>query len=61
MLWLGGGVILPGQQAGLLSLITMGSGGQAWLSKTSNILDILLYPVSTIGPTMIGAEENFSK
>ena len=45
---------LRGQKADLLSPITMRAGGQAWLFKTFNLLDTLQYPVSTIGPTMVG-------
>jgi len=33
----------------------MGTGGQAWVSKICNVLDILPHSVSTIGPTMVGA------
>ena len=28
---------------------------------TESVLNILLYPESTLGPTMVGPEENFSK
>jgi len=36
-------------------------GWPAWLSKTFDTLDILLSPVSIIGPTMVGLREKYSK
>ena len=36
-------------------------GGQAYLSKIFNIIDILLYPVSTIEYSMVGPGEKISK
>ena len=46
------------------SPITMGQRGQTWLSfvvfDTFNVLNILSYPVSTMGPTMVGPGEKFS-
>ena len=33
----------------------MGAAGQAWVSKTYNVLDTFPYSVSTIGITMVGA------
>ena len=40
----------------------MGVGVQEWLSKTFHVIDSLLYPVSTIGPTTVGpAKTNFQK
>ena len=42
-----------------------GKKGQTWLSfvvfDTFNVLNILSYPVSTMGPTMVGPGEKFSK
>ena len=35
-------------------------GGQAYLSKIFNIIDILLYPVSTIEHSMVGSGEKIS-
>ena len=37
----------------------MGEGGQTWVSKTNNVLDILPYSVSTIGPTMVGTRRRW--
>ena len=39
----------------------MGAGRQACLSKTFIVFDILSYPESIIGPTVVGPEEKFSK
>ena len=36
-------------------------GGQAYLSKIFNIIDILLYPVSSIEHFMVGPGEKISK
>ena len=36
----------------------MGAGGQAWVSMTCNVVDILPYLVSTIGLTVVGQEKN---
>ena len=36
-------------------------GGQAYVSKIFNIIDILLYPVSTIDHSMVGPGEKISK
>ena len=36
-------------------------GGQAYLSKIFNIIDILLYPVSTIEHSVVGPGEKISK
>ena len=40
---------------------TVGAVGQAWLSNTFNVLDILSYPVSIMGPTMVRPEETLFK
>ena len=42
-------------------LQAIGAREQAWLTKTFNMLDILSYPVSMIGPTMVGLGEKVFK
>ena len=40
-----------------ICLSAMGAGGQAWTSKTCNVLGNFPYSVSSIKPTMVGAGE----
>ena len=42
--------------------VGLGAAVQEWPSKTFHVIDSLLYPVSTIGPTTVGpAKTNFQK